>query len=351
MTVPDWRPVDASPFIRRRNRCWTMLAVMTTVAVLLAILVASFAACIVAMLVLTPLASLLLRRAERHDEHAKVATLLDDINEQLRSNRPYILFLRSFSSTLRRERTHFVVERDVEEMKMIRGEMIATGRRRRSREERFDFDDDLLTVLTRLFGDVPVIAIDGRPAQISARPLVLLSEDAHWRRMFELLAANARGIVILPEPTDSLKQEIAAALEHHRDKLAFVMPGSRSAYPENADGSVRSATLVGAARQQRWNSIRAHVEVDLPPFSEAGAFLHFVGGSSRLDPVALSTAGAKEILAKAVPSARPLKQAFSELCAHGLLDAFFAELDRRTRLVPGATGGLARGGPQPSGVS
>lgn len=265
---------------------------------------------------------------DKHRRHLSIARRLNEMRSLFLSERPYVLFLRSFTSELRKESTYILVEHEYPEHRVIHGEIFETGRKKKLLVEEGRLDTDALDVLLELFEDTPVLVIDGRPQELHSRPLTILSEDSNWRTIYEVLATGAAAVIIMPEVSESLKLEIENSLAKYRNKIAFFMP------PTRESGGYHLGSLHGATRRRRWSEVQALLPASLPDYKTLGALLRPEPDGCGYRQMPLSMESAQELLRPIEPASWPLNQAVSELQARGLADFLVKTLESEYEALP-----------------
>jgi hypothetical protein len=190
------------------------------------------------------------------------------ICDLFRSEVPYILVLRSFDSKLVSETVERVTEVEREATRLVRGELIPTGRKYTVYDRDAVRDDNVVSFVIAAALDLHVFTINKNPEKLSAKPVSIISTPEQWWSAFEVLAKGACLIVIVPELSASLLKEIGSVMALHREKAIFLMPSS---VEDKAQPS--EVWLTGLTRRQRWEEIKPQIPLDLPEYTEAGAII------------------------------------------------------------------------------
>lgn len=264
----------------------------------------------------------------RQSSHVATANRINAIRTTLMSETPYVLFLRSFSSELRREKTYLLVEHEHERRRIVGGEIFETGRKEKMLVRQREHDDDVVKLILELFADIPVVVIDGQKSELNCRPLTILSEDDNWRQIYEILAKGAVAIVIMPEPSPSLQMEMQNALLKHREKITFFMPPTREIRDE-APGS-----LQGATRRNRWSQVQKLVSISLPDYKSSGAFLRPGIDTDEFESSSLSKDIVQSFINRSTASSWTLERAYAELQKCNLTGYFIDSIESKIAALP-----------------
>lgn len=211
---------------------------------------------------------LLLTSADLAEKHLNTADLISSLCSHLSSDKPYILMLRSFRSELVVENMDRVRPVEREAMRLVRGELIPTGRKYTDYIHTKVYTDNVNDFLVQCVPDFHVIHINGAKSPLMKEPLSLISTDSDWWRVFTVLASGAAVVAIVPERSASLLDEIRSVMASLRHKTILLMPPSVED-KEVSDGS----WLSGATRENQWNEIRQQFPFDLPEYAAEGMIL------------------------------------------------------------------------------
>jgi len=186
----------------------------------------------------------------------------------LRSDKHYVLMLRSFRSQLVVETVDRVRAEEREATRMVRGEPIPTGQKYTHYAHTNISADNVTDFLVSGTPDLHVVHINGVGASLTNAPLSLISSESHWWQVFTVLAGGAAVVAIVPETSASLVEEIKSVMTLLRHKTLFFMPPS---VEDNAAGD--GSWLSGATREKRWREIREQLALDLPEYAAEGMIL------------------------------------------------------------------------------
>jgi hypothetical protein len=256
-----------------------------------------------------------LHRANAWKQKADLATKVNHLYDAFRSDKQFLLLLRSFRSGLVEENTYTVrvVEREI--VRMFKDIPIPTGRTYKDTERIQPATDDVRDFVCRAARDRSVIAIDGNAENLSLDMLYVISVDSNWKNIFRELSSYAAAITIVPETSKSLTEEINELLDRgHLRKCLFVMPPSDS--------------RPGATRRNTWPAGRGELPIILPSYSSEGALLVF-SGEGLLERRLPYTADAFD-LAISQFNSQPASvgAALSELESSGVFDDVFLNFER-----------------------
>jgi hypothetical protein len=258
-------------------------------------------------------------RQDRSESKARSAHLLNRFGAVLSSEKKYMLLLRSFDSKLVSEATYKVRAEQRDGIRMIRGELVSTGRTYTDYVRENERVDDVRRFLLDADSGVHTVIIDGREASLSADLLCILSSDADWRKIFDVLKEGAKLIIVVPEDSPSLREEISSLVDTPLiAKCVFLMPPS----------SRHEAARSGMTRRARWEQSRRNLAVELPEYDENGALLNF---KIKEAPCAFPYchASISNLLANQGDAGAPLGEAFATLYARGLLPHTLDSLHKR----------------------
>jgi hypothetical protein len=206
--------------------------------------------------------------AEEKERQAESVEEVKSICDVFRSEAQYILILRSFDSKLVSEKVERVTEVEREATRLVRGELIPTGKKYTVHDRDAVRDDNVVSFVIAAALDLHVFTINKNPEKLSAKPVSIISTPEQWWSAFEVLAKGACLIVIVPELSASLLEEIRSVMALHREKAIILMPSSVE------DNTLRSDVwLTGFTRRQRWEEIRPQIPLDLPEYTETGAII------------------------------------------------------------------------------
>lgn len=332
-----WPQIDPAPFQRRaKNRrsigtVFAILAVSNLVLTFIFWFPSTFDTLFVFLAVSLTLCiglGIAMISADKFEERAQLAEQLNRFRSTLDSERAFILFLRSFSSQLVVEKTYRVKTEERESMRMVRSELLPTGRKYVEYTRADEHLDDVMSFLVSSIPATHIVLIDGDVKRLTFEPLVILSPDEKWKEIFHELKLRAQFIVIVPEYSASLSLELQSIKDSELlGKCIFVMPPSRN---ESPSSDPKSPALSGRTRRQSWEECRDKLDVQLPEYRDSGALLTFarVGGSAcRIDTYDSSTLN---MLVNSAPQdGSSLGAVLAQLRLSGLLDKTLDELHAR----------------------
>jgi hypothetical protein len=334
--IPQWTDIDSRPFrtsaLRYRSVGFGLLAVWLGHICLVAFgdwsgIVTFLLINLVFFLATTSV----MVASDVFEDKAKAAELLNSIRSGLRSERKYILLLRSFTSKLVSETTYRVRTVEREEVRLIRGDLYPTGRKYKAYEHGKAKTDDISNFLSSAAHELTIVIITGNAYSLSDKPFCILSSDDQWWSVFGELKAGAQLIAVAPEPSKSLTEEIRAIVGEVLDKSIFIMPPSRT-----FDLGTGGDTWVsGLTRRDRWADAIAGLPITLPDYSEEGAILRFshVGARASILPYKRETI--MSLLEEHYCEGIPLGRAVQELYSKDLLTPMLLELEiRASRFNP-----------------
>jgi hypothetical protein len=268
-------------------------------------------------------------KSEEHEEKAISAKLINALKIAFTSEDKYILLLRSFKSRLVSKKTYRlrVVER--EETRLVRGEIVPTGRKIKDYEHGQEREDDVRSFLLSAANGVHVIIIDGDVKSLSISPFSILSLNSEWRSVFEELKCRAQLIAVVPEASKSLLEEIQRIKDMDElDRCVFLMPPSQAVN--------HGSELVGMTRRERWTESRVALPVDLPQYDEKGAVLIFSKTGSLVSASPYNKQVLAQLLLNRSTEGAPLAHALAVLDDKGLLSHTLTELRNRSERLHAA---------------
>jgi len=200
---------------------------------------------------------------------------------------PYVLVLRSFSNRMvigRRIRRIFrdqdgreidtsVIRQDPELQARI-AELARIGLRADLGEARPD-----LTILTFLgeirarYGETFVGVSNG--SSLGGVLRLVHTPDDMWFEAMTILAAHAKAILVIPDGSSGLVQEVKHVVDAHPDKVAFIMPPSDSLVETRWD-VMKEYRFVGVDMCQAWSEARDALTlagVLLPDYDPIGGII------------------------------------------------------------------------------
>jgi hypothetical protein len=280
-----------------------------------------------AVTVLGVAGTVLLAGAESLEDNAREAGILNGLRRTLDSEQKFCLLLRSFNSTLLSETTYRIVQRERDQLRMVRGEPTPTGRTYQVSERTDERTDEVVVFLSNLLRRAHLLVIDGEARDLILDPLRILSRDEEWWTVFESLAEKAQLVIVVPEASRSLTREIASMREARLlSSCLFLMPPSRA----RSDGDGEGA-LSGATRRERWTESRSALPLALPDYDEAGALLVFDERGALAERLPYAAASFDRVLDARADRGVPLREALGALRAKGLLDQTLGELVQRAK--------------------
>ena len=326
--IAGWSYVDPSPFEIRARRWKSVgfwgITVYLLCAAYLVVMTSMDAPSILRFLAISLLVVALWtvkdQRQDVFESKVHSAKVLNQFKAAFDSDKKYILMLRSFTSELLSERTYGLRDVEREEMRMIRGERIPTGRKYKETVREDQRVDDVRTFLLAAAKDLPIVHIDRDERSMSSDMLCLLSSDKWWQ-IFEQLRDGAQLIAIMPEFTRSLKEEIETLADtSHLNKCVFIMP------PSSSPGLAR----FGMTRRKRWGELRERLPMRLPEYSEEGALLMFATSGDLSLQLRYKDVDLARVLEVHSQDGIPLGQALSALYSKDLLPETLRVLQRES---------------------
>jgi hypothetical protein len=267
---------------------------------------------------------LFMNAAEEKERQAESAQEVKSMCDVFRSEVPYILVLRSFDSKLVSEKVERVTEVEREATRLVRGELISTGKKYKAYERHTLRDDDVVFFVTSAALDLHVLTINKDPQSLSAKPVSIISTSEQWWSAFEVLAEGACLIVIVPELSASLLKEMRNVITLHREKAIVLMPSSV------ADNAQRSGVwLTGLTRRQRWEEIKPQIPLDLPEYTETGAIIIVADADQLPITYAYDQGVFEDIVRSHQREGAPAATALAKLHDAHLLTFTIGELERR----------------------
>ena len=266
----------------------------------------------------------------RDEAKAKLKSLefVSKVAEIFKSDAKYFLYLRSFNSKIEKESTYNEIEFEVDEEKFtntrfldrhgkiaLEGASYRTGKKIKKTEIRDFQEDSVQDFLRPSICQIPMVILTGITADLTTHPLTLLT-GANWFEAFEILLEGAQVVVIVPETSDSLREEIEVVCNTALKKTLILMPPS-------------SGGEFGRKRKDVWENLRGRLRLQLPEYQEQGAIIQSTGTSAGW----VRSAYTKEELCNQIAAKSeegvPLSQSIQRLRNQGLLDDMIAELTRR----------------------
>jgi hypothetical protein len=180
--------------------------------------------------------------------------------------KPFVIFLHSFSE----ESSYMTIKREIEYSES-------------RADEYYKFDSYLsnLDLTIQNFGLV-LVTLGGQFHLRSKHNVVIIeTPDEYWFPNFQILCADAKVILIAPEITDSLKQELNYLIKNkYLNKCVFVMPPiSEGEYDEKEAGFAMVETRTNSLRKdKRWELASKTYEeygIKIPAYNKLGALFLF----------------------------------------------------------------------------
>lgn len=176
--------------------------------------------------------------------------------------------LRSFCSQLVAETVERVRPVVREEFRIMRGELMPTGKKYEDYTSKEIYSNTVSDFLVSCSPELHVIHINGAASILTAAPLSLISTDEHWWEVFNILVRGAAAVVVVPECSASLAEEIRSVMVSFHQKALILMP------PSVEDEGIDDGTwLSGSTRKKQWNEIRKQLLLELPEYTAEGMIL------------------------------------------------------------------------------
>lgn len=307
----------------RRNRIWNALASIVLVIFFIHIFisrereasVSSLAEYILIMLCIAGLFGASLHMAGYWRDKADLSVKVNRLYDAFESKEPFVLWLRSFQSGLVAENTYDVRQIEREVVRMVRDVPVPTGRTYTDYERVNPHVDDVREFLHGALNEIRIVAIDGNVQNLTLDMLYVISFDSNWKDIFRELSSCATGILIVPEPSTSLTEEIDDLLQQgFMEKCIFLMPPSDS----------RS----GATRAASWPAESSVLPISLPSYSNNGALLKFCADGALMTSLPYTVDAISTALSNVHRSGSTLGVALSKLERSGCLDDVFSHFER-----------------------
>jgi hypothetical protein len=136
-------------------------------------------------------------------------------------------------------------------------------------------------VLGRLLSGCPNERFFGIGDGTRVGNLALLNmPNTYWFDAFKILAKHAKAILILPEDSESLLEEVAYVVDHHESKILVLMPPNQPGMRRPSADDTFVFVTQELDRKPLWeNAQRAFssLGLTLPDYDPRGGFLHFAG--------------------------------------------------------------------------
>jgi hypothetical protein len=259
------------------------------------------------------------------EEKLKYGNLYNDFASSiLRSEHRYILLLRSFQSQLIVEKTSRTMTVEREQTIFFRGEEFPTGKKYKDFVHDNFVEDDVRIFIKSAIGNLHCVVIDGDKNPLSVAPLPILSTE-QWIDIFEILAGNAQLIVIVPEASKSLKEEISRLKAAEAlCQCVFLMPPSQTPTraTERATGWVS-----GLSRRNRWTESAKEVPIHLPEYDEHGAIL-VLSPDGDWRHLTYTATSLRSLLEERSANGHSLREVIALLDQRGLLSDTWKELQK-----------------------
>jgi hypothetical protein len=281
----------------------------------------SLGLCWIVVFLLFGLTAVFMGVADDKEARAKSAEFVGALRSAFQSDAPFVLMLRSFKSRLVSEKIQRVTEVERDEMRSLHGELMQTGRKVKRPVYQTVYSDDVTEFFVSSALGSHVVIINSDPKELSSVPLTIVSDQ--WWRVLQELAAGACLIVIVPEPSNSLLEEIESMIAQHGQKTVFVMPPSKREGPEGE--------LIGMARRERWQEIQAMTPVELPDYDESGALWMFTKPGSARVTRPYSGKTIEQLIRGHRKGGSSLATVSAKLSELGLLDPMEREIEGRVR--------------------
>lgn len=307
----------------RRKRIWNALASIVLVLFVIHIFisrereisVSSLAEYILIMLCIAGLFGASLYMAGYWLDKADLSVKVNRLYDAFDSKEPFVLWLRSFKSGLVAENTYDVRRFKREVVRMVMDVPVPTGRTYTDYEEANPHVDDVREFLLGALNDIRIVAIDGNVQNLTLDMLYIISFDSNWKDIFRELSSCAANIIVVPEASMSLTEEINDLLRQgFMEKCIFLMPPSDS----------RS----GATRAASWPAESSVLPISLPSYSNNGALLKFSAEGMLMTRLPYTVDAISTALSNLHRSGSSLGVALSKLERSGCLDDVFSHFER-----------------------
>jgi hypothetical protein len=267
-------------------------------------------------------------RADSADDRARTAVFLKQYHAALRWPGAFVLLLRAFESRLVREESYELRTAEREELRMVRGEPLPTGRVYSVLEEVNHRTSDVRDEVMNALESSLLVGLVRTPAELEPKPLMIATVSERWEETVTALALGARRIVLVPETARGLVTEVellrsAGCL----GRAVLLMPPSDDRF------SAPTPKRFGHTRRAAWEATRQAFPVQLPEYDHEGTILLLADDGAIRQRLPWSAANLRQALEDASSKDSCLAELAERLADEGLLLATINEISSRERSI------------------